>query len=199
MSWWQEYQGFFMVGALIVLSVAAVLVRARMRSWTGNVAQAAAEGKTWQDNPDPSVAKTLDSLATVVHLPIDTDAAAGLLAGAKLPMFWKHPEPREWYIPVNAADPTPATIARLEPAADGCEVRLVQAQEMASIPQETDWRKLRRSFAKAAEAQGVAVTERTGAPLARTPTTDVSHLTSAEAARTPHIWRPAPQAGPDAG
>jgi hypothetical protein len=193
MSWWQEYQGFFMVGALIVLSVVAVVVRARMRSWTGNVAQAAAEGKSWQDNSDASVAKALDSLATVVHLPVDPDAAAGLLAGAKLPMFWKHPQPGEWHIPANAADPTPATIARLEPATDGCEIRLVQAQEMASIPQETDWRKLRRSLAKAAEAQGVTVTERQGTRLVRTPTTDVSHLTPAEAARTPHVWRPAPQ------
>ncbi|WP_127792517.1 hypothetical protein [Agromyces sp. LHK192] len=199
MSWWQEYQGFVIVGALFALVGVLAAVRIRMRAWTGDVAKASAEGRTWQDNPDPAVTKALASLATVVHVPLEVGAAADLLADAKLPRFWRHDDPREWNLPASAIDPTPITVARLEPAPDGSTVRLVRAQEFASVPHEADWRKLRRALAKAAEARGITVAERLGPQLVRTPTTDVSNLSPGEAARTPHVWLAPAPAPPGAG
>ena len=191
MSWWQQYQGFFIVVAFVALLVIARYARA----WTGRFVQksadAAATGRGWKDSEAGVVRDTLTSMATCVHFPLDAEAAAAFLERAKLPMFWKHEDRFEWFIRATPDEAVPSTLARLEPdlSGTGSRLALISSPDTAGIPtSEPDWRKLRRMALAAATRAGVTASEQPGPRIVRTPLSDVSHLEPAVAARTNHYW-----------
>lgn len=189
MTFWQEYQGFIIVGALIVLVVLLVAARAWVRRTSASAADAARTGKTWQDSSGTGVDAKLASLATVVTFDVDLDTAAAALDGATLPRFWTHPSRLEWHMKASKIEVDASTIARLESGPAGTQLVLVRGADMSGVPvSEPDWRKLRASALQAAKAAGVSAIEEVSAQLVRTPTTDVSGLEPGAAARSPHLW-----------
>ncbi|MCD4523608.1 hypothetical protein [Nocardioides sp. cx-173] len=183
MSWWQEYQGFLVVGAFVAL----LYLRARVRRWqrrnVERAAQNAAAGVTWDQTGDPVIEKALDSLATVVHLPVDLERAVALLDGVKTGLWWKRRGPAELYAEPN-------TVAVLEPDGDGTRLALTKADDRGGIPpSEPDWRKLRRRVVAAAQQAGIEASEVPGPRLVRTPVSDLTGLSPAEAAQRAHLWR----------
>lgn len=183
MSWWQEYQGFFVLGAFVVVIAVGARVKAwQRRNWNRASANYAA-GVTWDKTGDPYVEKTLASLATAVHLPVDLGRAVALLDDVKLGFWWKRREPHELHI-----DQT--TVAVLEPDGDGTLLSLTRAVDSGGIPtSEADWRKLRGKVLRAAQDAGIAAREVPTPRLVRTPLADVTGLSPAEAAHRPHQWR----------
>ncbi|WP_395244162.1 hypothetical protein ACGGZK_18870 [Agromyces sp. MMS24-K17] len=191
MSWWQEYQGFFVLGAFAALFIIGGVARAWTWRFMQKSADAAASGRGWKDSPDKSVQTILTSMATCVHFPLDVEAAAVLLEPAKPPMFWKHDDRFEWSIRATPDEAVPSTVARLEPdpSGTGSRLALISSWELGGIPtSEPDWRKLRKMALTAATRAGVTATEQPGPRIVRTPLTDVSDLHPAVAARTNHYW-----------
>lgn len=193
MTFWQEYQGFVIIGAIIVLVVILGVARGWVRRTSSSAADAARTGKTWQDSSGSGVEAKLASLATVVRFDVDLDTAAAALDGATLPRFWTHPSRLEWHMKASKIETDASTVARLETGPAGTQLVLVRGADMSGVPvSEPDWRKLRANVLAAANAAGVPAREEVSVQLVRTPTTDVSGLEPGAAARSPHLWlRPA--------
>lgn len=189
MTFWQEYQGFVIVGAIIVLGIILVAARGWVRRTSASAADAARTGKTWQDSSGSGVDAKLASLATVVRFDVDLDTAAAALDGAKLPRFWEHPSRLEWHQKASKIEAVASTVARLESGPAGTRLVLVRGADMSGVPvSEPDWRKLRASALTAAQAADVPASEEVSGQLVRTPTTDVSGLEPGAASRSPHLW-----------
>ncbi|WP_122818677.1 hypothetical protein [Nocardioides pantholopis] len=166
-DWWRLNQGYFVVAAFLALTVLLWLARRWGRRFTARAAERSASGATWDNQGNPFVEKLLVSLATEVHLDTDLPGAEQVLAGTKLPRWWKPAGERAWVVQEGDI----ATTADLVPA-EGGGTRLVlrEAVHQNGMPtSETDWRKLRRAVLTAASAAGVGAREETGPRLLREP------------------------------
>ena len=185
-SWWQEYQGLFVLGAFVVVLYVGARVRRWQRRRTDEAIDNAVAGVTWDQLDSPVVAKALASLATVVHLPVGLDRASEVLDGVKPGIWWSRAEPHELRIDEE-------TVAVLEPDGEGTRLALLRAKDSGGIPStEGDWRRLRRKVVAAAQAAGIDAREAPGPRLVRTPLVDLGGLSPAEAAVRPHSFRRAP-------
>lgn len=184
-----NWQGYLVVAALIVLLVLGVLAR----RWTRNFARKAQENLNSGLTADKAgigvVDRTITALATVARFEAPVERVAVALDPVKLPMFWTRPEPARWVIELAKGDPTPATVAILEPDGTGSRLALVRAQESAGVPtSEPDWRKLRTRALETARAAGIDAVEQPGPALVRTPRVDTTGMSAGEAARVPHFF-----------
>ena len=169
-DWWRQNAGIFVFGAFIALTVLGVWARRYSRRMVARAADNAARGVTLADTP--LVQRKVATLATEVRLDVDGERAEHVVGAARLPRWWKHPEPRQWSIPLSAAHPDVAgTLAVLvDDGTGGSVLRLQHAGEMGGMPtSDGDWGRLRRAVLKAAAAAGVRAEEVEGPPLVRTP------------------------------
>ena len=193
-------------GVLVTLAFVALLVIGFLaRRWSRNLARKAEEnfrtGMTADRAGIAFVDKKVAGLATVAHFDASVATVAPALAGIKLPMFWKHPEPTVWLIEIAAGDPTPSTLAVLEPDGSGSRLALVRSSDGAGIPMDdATWRKLRTRAVEAARAAGITVSEHQGPDLVRTPRVDTTGMAPGVAANAPHFFeRPGYFPGPPVG
>ncbi|CAN5328697.1 hypothetical protein BH10ACT7_BH10ACT7_22430 [soil metagenome] len=189
MDWWQQYQGYFWVGLLLLLPIVGTILRRRVNRFSARAAENLRTGKVVATSGMPMAEKAIAELGTVVQFRESSTVVAPALAGMKLPFLWKQVGPMDWQLPVSVQDPTPSARAVLEDTPTGARLALVLGEESAGIIlTDSPWRKIRRNAVKVAQTAGLVVEELAGPPLARVATVDTAGMTPAEVGLTKHRW-----------
>lgn len=189
MDFWQQFQPYFWVGLVVLLTIVAIIARRWTRKFGARAAENLRTGTVVANSGTPMAEKAKAEIATVLNFSAPSAEVAPAIADIKLPLLWRRVSATEWHLPTNKQDPTPTSIVVLEDVAGGSRLSLTLGEESTGIiMSDAPWRKIRQNAVKAATDVGIGVEEAPGIPLVRVPMKDTTGMTPAEIGLVKHRW-----------
>ena len=171
-DWWQQSQGFFVVGLIIALVVLGAFVNRWRRSLPAKAAAWSARVMAQGETGNPKVLKLLQSVSTVLVFREPAATLAPALAAAQPGGLWRLDASGQWVLPDHRDELVIRVRTALVPwgTDGGCALVVTEAADLGGIPRgDGDWRPLKAAVLAAAKARGMRGREVLGEALVRVP------------------------------